>query len=231
VTIELIMSKLIDLIEVALEKRWCTSLHCTTCRALDFRRELGRHSKEEILTDLRKLPQEFCEQHSDVIRLIFVEIAIFPTCFDLIEPLANTPAGMVLQSAITHAESIAEKQREHERWCSPEAAKERAIARKRRNEIAHKLRLSKKMESERALVVFRKAIGRADFPGFFTALTDVEDRLIGRAVGGIAYSSLRELLIDGKLSEAETDLLEKCASNFGGYWRKLMKGGSRTKRL
>jgi hypothetical protein len=228
---ELTMSTLVKLIEGALEKRWCTRLYCTTCGALDFRRELSKQSKTEILDDLRKLPQEFCERYADVLRLIFVEIAVFPTCFDLIEPLENTPAGEVLQSAISHARYMAEKQREHEIWCSPEAAKERATVRKRENELAHRLRISKKVESDKRLDVFRNAIQRSDFNSFFMALAEVKDPATARAVGGFAYKTLRELLRVGKLSEAETALLEKYASNFGGYWLKLIRGGSRQKRL
>jgi hypothetical protein len=217
------MSKLTTLIQVAEEKSWCTQLYCTTCGALDFRGKLRKLSKEEILEDLRALSPDFCERHSDVLRLVFVEIAIFPTCFDLISPLENTPAGEVLQSAIRHSNYISERRKEHDQWCSPEAAKERAVARKRENEIKHRLRISKKLEFDKSLEVFRHAILQANFDGFFTALAEVKDASIARAVGGLAYAALHQRLRDGDLSSEETRLLERCASNFGGHWNKLMR--------
>ncbi len=155
--------------------------------------------------------------------MIFVEIALLPTCYDLREPLANTAAGEVLESAIRHSKEIEDRRRQHEQWSSPEAAKERQIARKCENEVAHRLRLSQKAEFERALATFRDAIDQSDFECFFKTLRETEDRMTARAVGGLAYAVLRDRLRKGELGIDELSLLEKCASSFGGHWAKLVK--------
>jgi len=220
------MSKLASLIQLAGEKNWCTKLYCTTCGALDFRRKLQKLSNEEILEDLRALPLDFCERNSDVLRLIFVEIALFPTCADLSEPLKDTPAGAVLESAISHSKYQLKRRLEHEQWSSPEAAKERAIARKRIKATAHNLRIRKKAASDETLKVFQDALSQDDLSGFFAELSRVNDALTGRAIGGLAYSALRKRLCDGDISSEEALLLETYASKFGGHWEKLRKARS-----
>lgn len=219
------MSKLSNLINLASEKNWCTRLYCTTCGALDFRRELRKQPNEEILEDLRALPGDFCDRHADVLRLIFVEVAIFPTYIDLINVLENTPAGAILDAAIRHSNRIEERRREYERWCSPEAAKERAITRQRLKATAHKLRLGKKVKTDEVLRIFRDALSQTDYSCFFAELNKVADPLVARAIGGLAYSALYKCLRNGNLSSEQTMLLERCASNFGGHWKRLMQEG------
>ena len=177
------------------------------------------------------MPLDFCERNSDVLRLIFVEIAMFPTCADLSEPLKNTPAGAVLESAISHSKYLSKLRLEHEQWSSPEAAKERAIARKRIKATAHNLRVSKKAASDKALKVFQDTLSHDDFSSFFAVLKKVEDALTGRAIGGLAYSALHKRLRNGHLSPEEAMLLERCATNFGGHWEKLRQANSSGRNL
>ena len=220
------MSKLSNLINLASEKNWCTRLYCTTCGALDFRSELRKLSNEEILEDLRDLPETFCERHSEVLRLVFVEIAMFPTCIDLIDALENTPAGAILESAIRHSKCIEERRREHEQWSSPEAAKKRAVERRRIKATAHHLRLSEKAVTDRSLRVFQDMLSQSNFKSFFSELSKVEDASVGRAIGGLAYSALYKHLRDCNISSEEALLLETYASKFGGHWEKLRRARS-----
>jgi len=215
------VSKLSNLINLASEKNWCTRLYCTTCGALDFRSELRKLSNEEILEDLRDLPETFCEHHADVLRLVFVEIAMFPTCIDLIDALENTPAGAILDSAIRHSKCIEERRREHERWCSPEAAKERAILRMQAKAVSHAKRLESKANFDAMLLRYREAVLRCDYNVLFSDLRGTDDSRVVRAVGGIGYTSIRDALSKGALGEDDLALIEKFSAQYGGYWAKL----------
>lgn len=220
------MSKITSLIKMAEGKSRCTKLYCTTCGALDFRGELQKLSNEEILEDLRALPLDFCDRNSDVLRLIFVEIAMFPTCADLREPLKDSPAGAVLESAISHSKYLSKQRLEHKQWSTPEATKERAIERKRMKATAHNLRVSKKAASDKTLKVFQDALSQDDLSSIFAELSKVEDALTGRAIGGFAYSVLDKRLRNGHLDPEQAMLLERYATTFGGHWEKLRQSHS-----
>lgn len=217
------MSKLSNLINLALEKNWCTRLYCTTCGALDFRRELRKQSNEEILEDLRALPGEFCERHADVLRLIFVEIAMFPTCIDLVPMLENTPAGARLESAIRHSKQIEERRREHERWCSPEAAKERVIARRKTKAESHAKRLESKANFDDMLLRYVEAVLQSDYKLLFSYLRTTSDSQIIRAVGGLAYKGILVAFSKGDLGENDLALIEEFSLQHKGHWAKLNK--------
>lgn len=178
-------------------------------------------SNEEILEDLRDLPETFCERHADVLRLVFVEIAMFPTCIDLIGVLENTPAGVILDAAIRHSKCIEERRREHERWCSPEAAKERAILRMQAKAVSHAKRLESKANFDAMLLRYREAVLRCDYNVLFSDLRGTDDSRVVRAVGGIGYTSIRDAISKGALGEDDLALIEKFSAQYGGYWAKL----------
>jgi len=182
--------------------------------------------REEVIENLRMLSQEMCDGHVGTLRTVFADVSLFrgiEAGTDLVEPLRGTPAGAVLESAIRHA------QERYDIWyakicfSSPEAAQERAEARKKRIAEDQVIRAKRRVELDKKLLRFRKALDQLDLDRLLSDLQGLEDPFVFRAVGGIAYPVLREYLRHGKLNEAELVLLKKFASNHRGYWAKLLK--------
>lgn len=216
------MSWLSELITKAAEENWCTSTVCGLCIDRGFRLSVKEQPRDKVIDDLRELSQEICDRHWYILITVFTDVSTLQGTeagTDLVEPLKGTPAGAVLESAIRHAQ---------ERYAqiyffSPEAVRARAEARKKRVAEDQKLRSRRRAELEEKLLSFREAIDQSDFDRFFSELQGVKDPVVARAVGGIAYVVLRRRLRGGQLNKAELELYKKCASNFGGYWAKLVK--------
>ena len=216
------MSQLSELIKTAVEENWCTSTTCGICANQGFRLRIRERPREDVISDLRELPEEICDRHPDILRTVFADISIFPTGTELLEQLENTPAGAVLETAILYAKAREDRWRAYKEFCSPEAAKERAEARKKESVKNQNIRRERKAELDSKLSEFRYLIDGLDLDNLFESLRRTEDLSVVRAVGGLAYPVLRELIRFGELNRTDIDFLESCASNFGGYWAKLM---------
>jgi len=220
------MSWLSELITKAAEENWCTSTVCGLCIDRGFRLSVKEQPRDKVIDDLRELSQEICDRHWYILITVFTDVSTLQGTeagTDLVEPLKGTPAGAVLESAIRHA------QERYDIWyakicfSSPEAARERAEARRQKIAEDQKLRSRRRVELEKKLLIFREAIDQSDFDRFFSELQGVRDPVVARAVGGIAYVVLRRRLRGGQLNKAELALLKKFASNHRGYWAKLLK--------
>lgn len=216
------MSWLSDLITKAVEENWCTSSMCGLCMNQGFRKLVRERPREEVISDLRTLSQEICDLYPDILRTVFMDISIFKTGFDLVEPIKDTPAGAVLASSMHHAKVRYEISRGHAYFCSPEAAMARAELRRQRIAENQKLRLMRKADLNGKLMKFRNAIEHSDFNSFFSELQLVSDPLVVRAVGGLSYSLLRDRLRRGGLDEEGIEIIKRCALNYGGHWAKLI---------
>ena len=229
------MAWLSELILTAGEQGWCTSTkcgysECYICRAKGlnqgFRLFLRVLPREEAIGDLRELSQEICDRYPHILRTVFVDFSSLQGIkagTDLVEPLNGTPAGAVLEAAICHAQERYNAWCSKERFSSPEAARSRAEARRQKIAEDQKLRSRRRAELEKKLLIFREAIDQSDFDRFLSELQGLRDPLVVRAIGGIAYVVLRRRLRGGQLSKAELELFKKYASNFRGYWAKLVK--------
>jgi hypothetical protein len=229
------MTWLRELIVTAGEENWCVSTRCGysecgICRYRGvnqgFRLFLRVLSREQVIDDLRTLPREICDRYPYILRTVFADVSRYGSVdagSDLLEPLENTPAGAVLKAAIHHARQRYDIWRADRHFCSPEAAKARAEARKHRIVKEQSLRNERRTKLDKELLIFREAIDQADFDRFFSELLGVEDPVVARAVGGIAYSVLCERLRSEELSKAELELLQRSALIHGGHWAKLLK--------
>ena len=179
-----------------------------------------------MIDDLCTLPEEICDRYPHIIRTVLADVSCFGSVdagSDLLEPLRNTPAGAVLRSAMRHARQRYDVWRAHTYFCSPEAAKARAEARKQWIAKERCVRSERKAELDKRLLSFRRAIDEADIGCLFAQLRWVDDPLIVRAVGGIAYSVILERLRAGGLKDSDLGVLARCAVNYGGHWAKLLK--------
>ena len=229
------MTWLRELILTAGEEHWCVSTRCgysecDICRYRGvnqgFRLFLRVLSREQVIDYLRILPQEICDRYPYILRTVFVDVSRLGSVsagVDLLEPLENTPAGNVLKAAIHHARQRYDIWRADRYFCSPEAAKARAEARKQRIVKEQSLRNNKKTELDKRLLSFRRAINQADIDCLFDQLQGVNDPIIFRAVGGMSYSVIRERLRGGRLKHSHSEFIERYALNYGGHWVKLLR--------
>ena len=84
-----LMNWIAEFIETAAAAKVCTRIHCTTCGALDFRRDLVRKANDALgiststwddalagvtAEGLAHLPDDFTRTHIEAIRLVFFEL-------------------------------------------------------------------------------------------------------------------------------------------------------------
>jgi hypothetical protein len=158
-------------LEAAATAKMCTRIHCTTCGALDFRRDLIRWANDARGTDiptwddaiagatakgLADLPADLVHTHVEALRLVFFELwsNLGDTTFKkTVEArVKETPAGRVLQAMQEHFAQVELSRRAEAERCDPATARERREARKAERATAHAARLAAKRERDR---VFR----------------------------------------------------------------------------
>ncbi len=122
-------NQLSTLLNTARANNWCTRLYCTTCGSHEFRSELRKIERDVLIRQLSELDQShFSDRHA--ILLIIYEAALMPMARDLLEPLADTPAGRFLQRAITIQTQRDENSRKQAEMATPAAIAARKEARR-----------------------------------------------------------------------------------------------------
>jgi hypothetical protein len=93
-----------DLMYHALKSKWCVKPFCTTCGSFEFRDELKKFSKDELVEGLKILPAEFMEleDSTDALRICFYTASIFGVGGDLLVPLEGTPAWTTLRKVLDY---------------------------------------------------------------------------------------------------------------------------------
>jgi hypothetical protein len=99
------------LLEEAMQKEWCASLFCTTCGCLEFRNAIkAGFNRDEILNGLKALDAEFIKSHyiKEALEVIFQDISLFGTWYDLVSDLKGTPVGILLEESLEFKRKSAE---------------------------------------------------------------------------------------------------------------------------
>ena len=173
-----------------------------------------------VLEGLRRLPDEYCYDHS--IRTILLDMTVFMalhgTGLRLEEELDGTPAGSCMRRMARHDAYVSAERARHEAYLSREAVEERARVRKARKAEAHALRQAQARARGVARLELLAVLGR------LTA----SEQLVQLAVDPL-------LIIDwvshdlipaggGEMRGLENEVARKLLSRVGkrkGPWRRL----------
>jgi hypothetical protein len=106
------MNQLSEILSLAKKNKWCTQPFCTTCGSMEFRNEIKRFNRNELIEQLKGLSDMDTFTSRDAVILCFYKATMLGDVKDLLEPLNNSPAGNLLKSIFAHKE---EKQRIREK--------------------------------------------------------------------------------------------------------------------
>ena len=98
------MNQLSEILTLAKKHKWCTQPFCTTCGSMEFRNEIKKLNRVELIEQLKGLSDMDTFNSRDAVILCFYEASILGDAKDLVEPLNNSPAGELLNSIFAHKE-------------------------------------------------------------------------------------------------------------------------------
>jgi hypothetical protein len=124
-----VKNELSELLELAMERNWCTNHQCTCCVSFQFGSALDKFDRNALIKQLSELDDGYFDSR-DAILMIIYRASLLPMARDLREPLGDSPAGKFLQKAIEIQERRDHNRRLQEQRSTPEAIAARLDARK-----------------------------------------------------------------------------------------------------
>ncbi len=122
-------NELRELLNIAVERNWCTNHQCTTCGSHPFRSALDKFDRNALIKQLSELDEGYFDRRGAILIIIY-RASLHPTARDLLEPLGDSPAGNFLRKAIEIQERRDHNRRLQEEMSTPEAIAARLEARK-----------------------------------------------------------------------------------------------------
>lgn len=211
-----------ELIAVSKLENWCVRPGCTTCGAIGFRKALQKISRDEIISGLRSLTEDFLVDNKDLFRLTIEEISIFGVGGELLEPLDGTAAASELRSNIDYQNRISEKRRAYAASQTPEAIA--ASREKRKAEAISRTEphRERKLASHEMIRKVAKEIEATPSDKILGIIAAKEFGISPQALGGLVYKRLAEHYKREPISGADLKALNYLATNYAGYWQKLL---------
>jgi hypothetical protein len=127
--ISTVKNELSELLNIAVERNWCTNHQCTTCGSHQFRSALDTFDRNALIKQLSELDEGYFDRRGAILMIIY-RASLHPMARDLLEPLGDSPAGKFLQKAIEIQERRDHNRRVQEEMSTPEAIAARLEARK-----------------------------------------------------------------------------------------------------
>ena len=137
-----VKNELSELLDIAMERNWCTNHHCTCCVSYLFGSALDKFDRSALIKQLSELDDGYFDRR-DAILMIIYRASLLPMARDLLEPLGGSPAGKFLQKAIEIQERRDHNRRIQEEMSTPEAIAARLEARKEKRRLlteGHRMR-------------------------------------------------------------------------------------------
>lgn len=214
-------SSFVELIDVAIRKHWCTRPQCTTCGSHPFRNALKEISRDEVITGLRGLSDEFLSTNKEMFRLIIQEIAFFHIGGELLEPLAGTPAAAHLQRNIDFINRKYDKRKTYEATQTPEAIAFRRSQKKLLLEQLSQPHRDRKVVQDSAIKVFTESIMQTRDEDLLEEIFLRCPENLMRSMGGFMFSRLLSHYKKIKIDSAEVQKLKTLSDRYSGHWAKL----------
>lgn len=210
-----------ELIAVAKRLEWCTSLGCTTCGALPFRKALRGIPREGVISELRLMSSQFLQDNLELFRLIIWEISAFGYGGELLAPLAETPAADELRAFIEWRHWQDDKRRAYAASQTPEAIAESRAKRKADAVQATAPHRERKAASQDAISAVASTLAQTPTSEIIALLNATKFDVSYSAIGGIVYKRLADYYRAEPILPDELELLARLAASHGGYWKKL----------
>jgi len=210
-----------ELINVAIRLGWCTRPLCTTCGSHPFRNALNEISRDDVISGLRQLSDEFLFTNKNMFRLIIQEISFFHIGGELLEPLAGTPAATHLQRNIDFINNKYEKRKAYEAMQTPESIALRRSKKKLFLEQRTQPHRERKVAQDLLIKDMIAALNYVDDEKLLNHILQTCAETHMRSIGGITYNRLLSHYKKIKIKQTELDDLRVLSEKYVGYWRKL----------
>ena len=103
------------ILTTAKANNWCTKPFCTTCGSMEFRSEIKKFSRNELIENLKALSRLEVLSNRDAIITCFYRASAYSEVEDLAIPLKDTPCGDFLASIFEHKERAKQTKEKNER--------------------------------------------------------------------------------------------------------------------
>jgi hypothetical protein len=127
-------NELSELLNLAVERNWCTNHQCGCCVSYQFGAALDKFDRNALIKQLSELDEGYFDRR-DAILMIIYRASLHPMARDLLEPLGDSPAGKFLRKAIEIQERRDHNRRLQEEMSTPEATAARIEARKEKRRL------------------------------------------------------------------------------------------------
>jgi hypothetical protein len=211
-----------ELIAVAKRLEWCTSLGCTTCGALPFRKSLREIPREDVIFELRLMSSQYLQNNLELFRMIIWEISAFGYGGELMDPLADTPAAVHLRAFIDWRHRQDERRRAYADSQTPEAIAESRAKKKADAIQATASHRERKAASQDAIGAVARNLVETPTSKIIALVNATEFSVSYSAIGGIVYRRLVDYYRAEPILPADLDSLTRLAANHGGHWKKLL---------
>lgn len=211
-----------ELINITKQENWCVQLGCTTCGAMSFRKALHQIPREEILSGLRNLTQDFLIKNQDMFSLIISEISFFGVGGELLGPLDGTPAGYQLKSNIDNQNRRTEKRLAYEASQTPESIAMRRLKKKNEAILVTAPHRERKLASQEIIRSVSKQLEEISTGDILRVLASKDFGISQQTIAGLLYKRLAAHYKREPIDNNDLNTLSLLAFNYAGYWKKLL---------
>lgn len=211
-----------ELIDITKRENWCVQPGCTTCGAMSFRKALHQIPREEILSGLRKLTQDFLINNQDMFSLIISEISFLGFGGELLDPLDGTPAGYQLKSNIDYQNRRAEERRAYEASQTPEFIAMYRLKKKNEAILATAPHRERKLASQEIIRSVSKQLEEISTGHILRVLGSKDFGISQQAIAGLLYKRLAAYYKREPIDNNDLNTLSLLAFNYSGHWKKLL---------
>lgn len=211
-----------ELIAVAKRLEWCTSLGCTTCGALPFRKALRGIPRDDVISELRVMSSQYLQNNLELFRLIIWEMSAFGYGGELMAPLGDTPAAVQLRAFIDWRHEQDDRRRAYAASLTPEAIAEDRAKRKADKIQATAPHRDRKAASQDAISAIARKLAETPASKIIEIVNATEFDVSYSAIGGMVYNRLAEYYKVESILPADLEALTRLAATHGGHWKKLL---------
>jgi len=217
----MIQSELQLVIENAIKAKWCTKLFCTTCSSLPFRSAVKKIEREKVILGLKGLDDTFLSNNLDMFLLITHEIAFFPTAYDVLLELGDSPAAKKLKESIEYENKRQVEREKRATYDSEEEIAKRKLIRKENRILKTEPHRLKKIELKSQTDDLIKKMNSISDKDLILSIRNDIDSALWPVFGGIFYHRLLSYYKKNLISESEKKYLNDISDSAKGYWLKM----------
>jgi len=216
------ISSFTELLEAGASGKMCTKFPCTTCGGLRFRNALKAFTKDEVLSDLRQLSEEFLAKNSSMFRLIVSEISVFPTGGELLADIDGSAAAKQLLAHIDFQNQRFVARQAYLASQTPEAISRGRLLRKAKRLDATALHRDKKLTTVDGMRAASDTVNLTPDHRILEVITGTDLGVSKEALGGLVFSRLRKFYKSNTIEKSQLDALSDLADTYLGHWAKLL---------